>query len=409
MKKFDVPSFYKSQLISKIKNIRRLKDPKKKNFDPTIINFSKFTIIIPRHFGFCYGVENAIEIAYKTLAENPDKRIFLLSEMIHNPDVNEDLIAKGVKFIMTSNGQQLIDWNEINENDIVIIPAFGTSLEIENILTKKNISTEKYNTTCPFVEKVWNRASAIAKEGYTIIIHGKYYHEETKATFSRSSRQSKSLIIRDLNEAKFIEKFLFNEISENEFLKIFDGKYSQDFLPTRDLQKIGIVNQTTMLASETQEISNYLRNVYFNRFGAENLKERFADTRDTLCYATNDNQTAVIEALKTKPDISIVIGGYNSSNTTGLARICSQYSKTYYISNPEKIINNNSIYSFDIEEKKEKIFDNFLSDFYNPKILIVTGASCPDILVELTIKKILNLYNIEEELESLYDKIEEII
>jgi 4-hydroxy-3-methylbut-2-enyl diphosphate reductase len=137
MKKFDVPSFYKSQLISKIKNIRRLKDPKKKNFDPTIINFSKFTIIIPRHFGFCYGVENAIEIAYKTLAENPDKRIFLLSEMIHNPDVNEDLIAKGVKFIMTSNGQQLIDWNEINENDIVIIPAFGTSLEIENILTKK--------------------------------------------------------------------------------------------------------------------------------------------------------------------------------------------------------------------------------------------------------------------------------
>jgi 4-hydroxy-3-methylbut-2-enyl diphosphate reductase len=164
-----------------------------------------------------------------------------------------------------------------------------------------------------------------------------------------------------------------------------------------------------MLASETQEISNYLRNVYFNRFGAENLKERFADTRDTLCYATNDNQTAVIEALKTKPDISIVIGGYNSSNTTGLARICSQYSKTYYISNPEKIINNNSIYSFDIEEKKEKIFDNFLSDFYNPKILIVTGASCPDILVELTIKKILNLYNIEEELESLYDKIEEII
>jgi len=409
MKKFDVPSFYKSQLISKIKNIRRLKDPKKKNFDPTIINFSKFTIIIPRHFGFCYGVENAIEIAYKTLAENPDKRIFLLSEMIHNPDVNEDLIAKGVKFIMTSNGQQLIHWNEINENDIVIIPAFGTSLEIENILTKKNISTEKYNTTCPFVEKVWNRASAIAKEGYTIIIHGKYYHEETKATFSRSSRQSKSLIIRDLNEAKFIEKFLFNEISENEFLKIFDGKYSQDFLPTRDLQKIGIVNQTTMLASETQEISNYLRNVYINRFGAENLKERFADTRDTLCYATNDNQTAVIEALKTKPDISIVIGGYNSSNTTGLARICSQYSKTYYISNPEKIINNNSIYSFDIEEKKEKIFDNFLSDFYNPKILIVTGASCPDILVELTIKKILNLYNIEEELESLYDKIEEII
>lgn len=409
MKKFEVPLFYKSELISKIKNIRKLKDPKKKDFSPTILHFSKVSIIIPRHFGFCYGVENAIEIAYKTLQENPGKRIFLLSEMIHNPDVNEDLQSNGIKFIMTSNGEQLIDWNEINENDIVIIPAFGTSLEIEKILREKNISTEKYNTTCPFVEKVWNRAAAIGKDGFTIIIHGKSYHEETKATFSRSTAYSKSLIIRDLNEAKIIEDFLFDKISSEEFLKIFEGKYSVDFKPERDLIKIGIVNQTTMLASETQEISNYLKEVYIKKYGENNIKEHFADTRDTLCYATNDNQTAVLEALNYNPNISIIIGGYNSSNTTGLARICKTKSRIFYIANPTKIVNKNLIYSYDIDEKKEKEIINFLPQNSEPKILIVSGASCPDIMVEKTLLKILKLYDIEEEFEKVYYDIEKYI
>ena len=179
MKKFNVPGIYRSGLISAIKNQRKLADKLKKDFTPTFLDFGPVQIYLARHFGFCYGVENAIEIAFQTVDENPGKRIFLLSEMIHNPQVNADLVSRGVQFLQDTKGKPLVNFNELTADDVVIIPAFGTTLAIEAKLNAIGITTEKYNTTCPFVEKVWNRSEQIAQKGYSIVVHGKPTHEET--------------------------------------------------------------------------------------------------------------------------------------------------------------------------------------------------------------------------------------
>ena len=208
MKKFDVPDFYRSNLIGAIKNQRKELDPKKKDFSPTIVDFGPVQIHLARHFGFCYGVENAIEISYKAIEENPDKNIYLLSQMIHNPIVNEDLLSRGLKFIMDTQGNQLIEWDVIKSDDVVITPAFGTTIEIQELLEKKNIKLETYDTTCPFVTRVWKKAESIGNDNYSIIIHGKHNHEETKATFSHSYQNAPSLIIKDLHEAKLLVDFI---------------------------------------------------------------------------------------------------------------------------------------------------------------------------------------------------------
>ena len=209
MKSFDVPIIYRSPLISAIKKKRKEQDKMKKDFTPTLLDFGPLQIYLARHFGFCYGVENAIEIAFRTVEENSGKRIFLLSEMIHNPQVNADLQAHGIQFLQDTNGKQIIPFEEITSNDIVLIPAFGTTLEIEDKLKRIGIQTEKYNTTCPFVEKVWNRSEAIAQKNYTIIIHGKPMHEETRATFSHTSSTAPSVIVKDMTEAIELSKFLY--------------------------------------------------------------------------------------------------------------------------------------------------------------------------------------------------------
>ena len=213
MKNFDIPEYYKSPVISRIKNRRKDSDPRKKNFSPTELDFGAVKFYIPRHFGFCYGVENAIEISYKTIEENPGKRIFLLSEMIHNPGVNSDLHERGVKFLMDTSGNQLMDWNELTKEDLVIIPAFGTTLEIQKKLNEIGIDPYRYNTTCPFVEKVWNRSAQLGENDYTIVIHGKHYHEETRATFSHSIEKSKAIILKDLIEAKQLGNYILGKIS----------------------------------------------------------------------------------------------------------------------------------------------------------------------------------------------------
>jgi 4-hydroxy-3-methylbut-2-enyl diphosphate reductase len=202
MKTFNVPVTYRSPLITAIKNKRRKDDKLKKDFTPTLLDFGVLRIYLARHFGFCYGVENAIEIAFKTIDENPGKRIFLLSEMIHNPQVNADLQERGIQFLQDTYGKQLIPFDSIAADDIVLIPAFGTTLQVEKILQEKGIRTEKYNTTCPFVEKVWNRGEHIAGKGYSIVIHGKPKHEETRATFSHAAANAPAVIVNDLEEAK---------------------------------------------------------------------------------------------------------------------------------------------------------------------------------------------------------------
>jgi 4-hydroxy-3-methylbut-2-enyl diphosphate reductase len=341
MKTFEVPEFYKSPIISRIKAVRKEKDPKKKDRTPTILNFGPIEFLIARHFGFCYGVENAIEISYRAISENPNKRIYLLSEMIHNPAVNSDLLDRGIQFIMDTKGIQLIPWDDIDEGDIVIIPAFGTTIEINDILKSKNIEPMAYNTTCPFVERVWKMSNKLSQNEYTIVIHGKHNHEETRATFSHSSEDGPSVIVKDLSEAKELAKYIRQELSDEEFYIQFKGKFSEGFKPSEHLRKIGVINQTTMLASETKEIAAYLKTEVESHYGEG--KETFADTRDSLCYATNDNQNATIGLLKEQADIAIVVGGYNSSNTTHLVELCEEKLPTYFINGHQNLISETEI------------------------------------------------------------------
>ena len=405
MKKFDIPVHYRSSFITHIKNNRQTKDQRKKDFSPTLLDFGPVRFFLARHFGFCYGVENAIEIAYKTIEENPGKRIFLLSEMIHNPGVNNDLLSMGVRFLMDTSGNQLISWDEVKSDDIVIIPAFGTTLEIEKKLNKLGINPYTYNTTCPFVEKVWNRSEDLGKKGYTVIIHGKHYHEETKATFSHSTVNSPSVIVRNLEEAKFLADVISGEKTEEEFYEFFKGKLSKDFNVKADLNKVGVVNQTTMLATETQEIADLLKETMIKVYGVDTLTDHFADTRDTLCYATNDNQDATYGLLEIEADFAIVVGGYNSSNTTNIVKICEEEIKTFFIDSAERIISENEINHFDALKQSIVITQDYLPDKYPVDILITSGASCPDATVESVIRKILSFYENAKDIDTVVNNV----
>jgi len=402
MKQFDIPTFYRSPIISKIKEKRKISDKLKKDFTPTIIDLGSVKFMIARHFGFCFGVENAIEIVYHTIAEHKDKRIFLLSEMIHNPHVNEDLLSQGIRFLQDTKGNQLIDWDEISTDDIVLIPAFGTTVELEKILVSKNINTQKYNTTCPFVERVWKRSKKLGQENHTVIVHGKHGHEETRATFSHSKENAPTLIIQNMDEAKLLAEFIRKEKQTEDFFILFKGRYSNDFNPEKDLSHIGVVNQTTILASETQAISNYLQQVISTQYGATH----FADTRDTLCYATLDNQRAAEGMLSQVADMAFVIGGYNSSNTTHLVELCETKVPTYFISSEEKIKDGGEVIHYDIHQKKEKISTYLSSNKDITNILITSGASCPDALVENVLLKLMNNFGKADDIEKVLNQVE---
>jgi len=255
MKSFEIPTFYQSLIIGRVKNLRKAADPRKRDFSPTMLEFGTVSILLARHFGFCYGVENAIEISYKALAENPGKRIFLLSQMIHNQMVNADLQDRGIRFLMDTHGNELVPLDEVKSEDIVIVPAFGTTVEMEAKLVSKGIEVKQYNTTCPFVEKVWKRSSKLGEEKHTIVIHGKPQHEETRATFSHAKENGAAIVIENMGEAEELAKFINGERPIAEFNTVFEGRVSVGFDPGKDLKRIGVVNQTTMLASDTQGIS----------------------------------------------------------------------------------------------------------------------------------------------------------
>jgi 4-hydroxy-3-methylbut-2-enyl diphosphate reductase len=403
MKRFDVPIVYRSPLISAIKNRRREQDKMKKDYAPTLLDFGPLKIYLARHFGFCYGVENAIDIAFRTVEENPGKRIYLLSEMIHNPQVNADLQASGVKFLQDNSGKQIIPFENLTAEDIVLIPAFGTTLAIEKKLRDIGIQVEKYNTTCPFVEKVWNRSEVIAKNEYTIIIHGKPNHEETRATFSHASAAAPSVVVRDMDQAKELARYILNEKPAEQFYSEFKNQYSDSFDVSKHLQRIGVVNQTTMLASDTQAIADHLKETMIRKYELtdENVKDRFADTRDTLCYATNDNQTAVTGMLDTNADLAIVVGGYNSSNTSHLVELCEEKLPTFFINSDEKILSANTIMHYDFHTHTELVTENFLPAKVPVSILITSGASCPDALVEGIIKKLAGFYPASKSVEEI--------
>ena len=388
MKTFNVPEFYRSPIISQIKLYRKLHDPRKKDNSPTLLDFGSIQFLIARHFGFCYGVENAIEISFRAIDENPEKRIFLLSQMIHNPDVNIDLMNRGVQFLQDTNGQQLISFDSLTSDDVVIIPAFGAPLNIIDILEKKQIKTEAYNTTCPFVERVWKKSETIGKENYTIIIHGKANHEETRSTFSRSDKHSRAIIVRDMEESKLLADYILGKKSKEQFKIDFKDRYSVNLDLEKDLQRVGVINQTTMLASETQAIADYFKNIMIEKYGVNEVNNHFADTRDTLCYATNENQDATYGLLNAEADLAIVVGGYNSSNTSHLVELCERKFKTYYISSEKEIIDANTINHFDYHHKKHLTSTSFLPNKKPLRIILTSGASCPDSVIEGVIHKL---------------------
>jgi 4-hydroxy-3-methylbut-2-enyl diphosphate reductase len=253
------------------------------------------------------------------------------------------------------------------------------------------------------VEKVWNRADAIGKKDYTVIVHGKPSHEETKATFSHSQSVTPTLIVRDMKQTIALAAYIKQEKSADEFYVEFAGQYSEGFDPTKDLKRIGVVNQTTMLATDTQEIVDYLRQIIRFHFqvAPENIKDYFADTRDTLCYATNDNQSATYGLLAEEADFAIVAGGYNSSNTAHLVDLCVEKLPTYFIKNAEKFISKEEIEHFENEPKQERITNSFIPKKDKVRVLLTCGASCPDAVMEEILRKLVSFFPEAKEIDEV--------
>ncbi len=395
-REFNVPLFYRSPIISVVKQARRGSDPRKRDLAPSILDFGPVRFKIARHFGFCYGVENAIEIAYRALNENPGKRIFLLSEIIHNPHVNADLRERGVRFLCETSGKQLILFDELTPRDVVIVPAFGTTLEIQSELNKRGINPYAYNTTCPFVEKVWKKSEEIGKQNYTIVVHGKRYHEETRATFSHAKSGAPVVVVLNLTEAKNLSKVICGEADRAFFFEYFADSYSPGFEPDRDLKRIGVVNQTTMLATETQVIADLLRGAMVDRYGEEHIDEHFADTKDTLCYATKENQDATLALIEDRGDLALVVGGYNSSNTSHLVELCEAKMPTYFVCDAGEIKSPWSIRHWDIHAKSVCETTDWLP-MHSPDnspvdIILTAGASCPDALLDEVLCKVVSWF-----------------
>ncbi len=408
MRQFDIPSFYRSATISALKKIRQKEDRYKKDNSPTVIDLGALRFKLARHFGFCFGVENAIEIAYQALAENRGRPVYLLSEMIHNPSVNRDLKKYGIRFIQKTDGTPLLPLSDIGRDDVVIVPAFGATVEVMQKLRDKGANLKIYNTTCPFVERVWNRAQLLGKRGFTVILHGQERHEETRATYSHARLAAPTIIIRDIEEARQLADFICSRRPKEEFFRMFRGRYSEGFDPQQHLQRIGVVNQTTMLVAETEAISNYLRSTIVSLYGQDDMAYHFADTRDTLCYATTENQTATAALIASGGDAAIIVGGYNSSNTSHLVELFGETEiPSYHIKDADEIIDLNNIQHLDFVTGKIVTSHQWLPAAPLQKrveILIAAGASCPDALVEQVIEKIAAFYGVAEQLQTVLEK-----
>ncbi|MCH8021105.1 4-hydroxy-3-methylbut-2-enyl diphosphate reductase, partial [candidate division KSB1 bacterium] len=353
------------------------------------------TIHLAREFGFCYGVDRAVDYAYQTREKFPDRRIFLTGEIIHNPHVNNRLIEMGLLFLsgQYSNGTTIAD---LKPEDVVILPAFGVSIAEFQELKKQGCIL--VDTTCGSVLNVWKRVDYYAQNGYTSIIHGKYHHEETIATSSQALKYTdgKYLIVRSMEEAQMVLDYILTGGGKKQFMDYFSKAVSPGFDPDRDLQKIGLANQTTMLSSESLAIAEELRKMFVNKVGEEKLNEHF-QTFDTICSATQDRQDAVIDLVKKrKLNLMIVIGGFNSSNTNHLAEITSQHTTTYHIDDPGSILNKNQIRYKLIGSQEIETTENWLPDG-RLQIGITAGASTPNNKIGEAIEKIMSFRNIDLE------------
>jgi 4-hydroxy-3-methylbut-2-en-1-yl diphosphate reductase len=343
----------------------------------------RLTVHLAREFGFCYGVDRAVDYAYQTRERFPDRRVFLTGEIIHNPHVNENLRAMGIGFL--SDEPDAID--RLSAGDVVILPAFGVTVAMLQQLDDRGCTL--IDTTCGSVLNVWKNVRRYAENGYTSIIHGKMWHEETQATASQAvGYGGKYLVIFDRRETEEVCAYIRRSGHRTAFMARFGGAASPGFDPDRDLQHIGLANQTTMLMSESLEIGEMLKAAIVERFGEAHLAERF-QAFDTICSATQDRQDAVVRLLEERPvDLMLVIGGYNSSNTANLARICAGSRPTFHIADPECLVSATEIHHRPIGTKAETTTSGWLPQTGSLSIGLTSGASTPDNLVGAAILKL---------------------
>lgn len=393
-----VPNHYAGWIIQRIKDFRATERRTRRDLSPTLLRIGRLEVLIPRHFGFCFGVERAIHMAFSAIEKNPDRRVNLVSQIIHNPLVNSDLEERGIRFVYGDRGERLIPEEDVRGDDVTLIPAFGTTLEIEDSLKRSGVDTaseefrENYDTTCPFVAKVWNRGEQLGREGYTILIHGKFRHEETQATHSHTKEHSKTLVVLDRAEAEKLGDYIAGRLDRAGFEQVFAGKWSQGFDPERDLERVAVVNQTTMLAAETQEVAAIVRRAMVQRYGEAELAHHFADTRDTLCYATNENQNATKALLQSGADLALVVGGYNSSNTSHLLEICAEVMPSYLIADSDELESAADLWHFDIEKRQRVQDQGWLPEKLPTRMVVTSGASCPDTLMNAVVEKVAGFY-----------------
>ena len=357
-----------------------------------IATFDDITIRLAEDFGFCYGVDRAVDYAYQTTVKFPDRRIFLVGEIIHNPHVNKRLQDAGVTFLYPSE-EGVFDFSMITPDDVVILPAFGVTLQ--DFARLQKLGCILVDTTCGSVLNVWKRVESYARDGFTAVIHGKYFHEETRATASQvnTAASGKYLVVRDKDEAQLVCDYIeqnANAFSRDAFRRHFAAKASADFDPDRDLLRIGVANQTTMLASESLAIAAQIGRSMRARYGEQKLTEHFRSF-DTICSATQERQDAVLQIMQDPPDIMIVVGGYNSSNTNHLAHLCREYTNTYHIADASCIDPQNGT----IRHKPELQPDApevETRDWLPPGHLslgLTAGASTPNNKIGETIRRVL--------------------
>lgn len=372
-----------------------IKDELKSEYESDLIAFIRqndyqvkrgdLTVKLAEAFGFCWGVDRAVSMAYETRKQFPNRRIWITNEIIHNPLVNDNLKKMDIKFIeVEPDGKK--DFSKIGTGDVVILPAFGASVQELELLTSHEC--EIVDTTCPWVSRVWNRVDKYKKSDFTAIIHGKYKHEETIAT---SSRAQHYLIVQDLGEAEWVCNYILNGGSSTEFLSKFKEAVSKGFDPETHLLRLGVANQTTMLKGETERIGKLFEQTMMRKFGPAKFDEHFLSPGDTICDATQERQDAMQKLILQDMDLVVVIGGYNSSNTGHLQEMAIAEGKiAFHIDGPACIKDDNSITHKEVHGNEEKLTTPFLPD--GPLTIGITaGASTPDQVVAEVIEKIFSL------------------
>ncbi|HCU11914.1 MAG TPA: 4-hydroxy-3-methylbut-2-enyl diphosphate reductase [Gemmatimonadetes bacterium] len=334
------------------------------------------TIRLAKEFGFCYGVERAVDYAYQARKKFPDRTIYLAGEIIHNPHVNSKLQGMGITFLMPDNGR--IDFSGVKTEDVVILPAFGVT--ITDFETLRQIGCVMVDTTCGSVLNVWKRVESYARDGFTSLIHGKYYHEETRATASQAEKYEggQYLIVRNIDEAGLVCDFIEGRLSASALVERFAHATSPNFDPERDLRRIGVANQTTMLARESLAIGELVGRSMAHARGSDYAKENFR-TFDTICSATQERQDAVVELLREPLDVMVVIGGYNSSNTMSLAALCSETVTTFHVEDADDIDPaSGTIRHRPLGAKEDVESSDWLSRTAQVRVGVTAGASTPN-------------------------------